>query len=459
MKQQKKINFTTKMIGALLCALIVSLFCIITRETIGTESNIWQTINNIFFQDITQPDSTNAIGVFYIVGRLFLNTVQLVLVPVVFTSIVLAMSHIQDTKTLERISFKTLRSFLTLTLIALALAAIVGYGSYLFGAFQLDIPLQIVSQETTAGTNPLRLILTIVPNNLLHAFGDNNAILALVFSSIAVGLCINVLGDQITVIKKLVREINAIALTFLRFVITKIGPYAIFSLLVTTFSSYGLEYLQPAATYVAIVVPTLLCFLFLIMPAYVRCTTKLSANTFLKKTLQVALFAFSTSSSAASLPLNTQVCNEQLGIDKDVSAFVVPLGAAINKTGTAITQVIATLFVAGVAGYSVSPLNLLVIVLLVLITSISTPAIPGAGAIVLFTILSGLGFTNEPALLVYSLILAINPPIEMIGTALNVVGDTASAVTVAKSENRLDETRYNDVQEAPKKTEGTPKVH
>ena len=129
--------------------------------------------------------------------------------------------------------------------------------------------------------------------------------------------------------------------------------------------------------------------------------------------------------------------------DEKIASFVLPLGMTINMNGTAIMQVVATLFVAGCAGYDVTFGQLVVVALLVLIASVGTPAAPGAGAIILFTILSGLGYVNDSALLAYSLILAINRPIEMLLTALNVVGDSAASIYVAKSEGMLDETKYN----------------
>jgi len=430
---------------------LVGGICIIIREYVGVNSPIWQHINNFFFQDITKDGGEHAIGLFYIFGQLFMNTVQLVLVPLVFTSIVSAMFHFQNTQMLERISRKTLWTFFSLTGIALILAATIGYTAYLFGAFTIDLHIAIPSAQPVNANNPLRILLTIIPPNLFTALSNNNGILALVFMSISVGLCINFLGDKITVFKQLISETNQMAMTFLTFVITKVGPYAIFALLVKTFASYGLEYLQPALVYVGISVPTLLFFLLIIMPCYAHLMTKLNPIIFFKKMMPIALFGFSTSSSAASLPLNTKVCTENLGISEDIAAFVIPLGAAMNKTGTAITQVIATLFVAGVAHYTVDPLTLGMIVILVFITSISTPAIPGAGALVLFTILNGVGFTNETALVVYSLILAINPPIEMLSTALNVVDDTLTAFCIAQREGLLDENMYNDTNKSTRK--------
>ena len=155
------------------------------------------------------------------------------------------------------------------------------------------------------------------------------------------------------------------------------------------------------------------------------------------------MFGFSTSSSAATLPLNVETNTKELGVDNQVASFVLPLGMTINMDGTAIMQVVATLFLAGVGGYEVSVGSLALIMILALIASIGTPAAPGAGAVILFTILSGMGFTGEAAMMGYTLILAINRPIEMLVTSLNCVGDSVAAMAVAKSEGKLDESIYN----------------
>ncbi len=141
--------------------------------------------------------------------------------------------------------------------------------------------------------------------------------------------------------------------------------------------------------------------------------------------------------------MNIEVAKEELGISDEISSFVLPLGMTINMDGTAMMQVIATIFIAGVAGYPVTLQQIILIGLLAVIASVGTPAAPGAGAVILFTILSGVGFTNEIALSVYALILAINRPIEMLVTALNVTGDTACALVIAKKENALDETKFD----------------
>ncbi|MPM65138.1 Proton/sodium-glutamate symport protein [bioreactor metagenome] len=141
--------------------------------------------------------------------------------------------------------------------------------------------------------------------------------------------------------------------------------------------------------------------------------------------------------------MNIQTTVEELGVKDEVASFVLPLGMTVNMNGTAIMQVIATIFIAASAGYQINFMSIIFIGALALIASVGTPAAPGAGAVILFTVLSGMGFTNDAAILAYSLILAINRPIEMLVTSLNVVGDSTTAIIVAKSENLFDEDIYN----------------
>ena len=230
---------------------------------------------------------------------------------------------------------------------------------------------------------------------------------------------------------------------FLNFVVDKFGPVAVFMLLTRTFATYGIDYLKPAAAYVLLTVSLLLVYLFIGYPLYIFLAAHLNPFTFIRKILGVIVFGFSTSSSAATLPLNTETNTRDMGVDSQIASFVLPLGMTINMDGTAIMQVVAALFLAGVGGYEATVVNLIVIMVLALIASIGTPAAPGAGAVILFTILSGMGFTGEAAMMGYALILAINRPIEMLVTSLNCVGDSVAAIVVAKSEGKLDENVYS----------------
>lgn len=433
------------MVVALILGLAAGIGFIVLRENLMGNGNghIWTSINNILFQDISQEGATSALGIFYIVGQLFVNSLQLVIVPMVFTSIALAMCKISDTKKLGRISYKTILGFLSTSVFALALAGAIGFIIKNLGLFTANVENVTAQAGVVSSRNPLLIIVQAIPNNILSAFSTNSSILAVVFVAVVLGLCINYLGDKVKVLKTLLEEVNSIITVFLSFIITKFGPVAIFVLITRTFAIYGVENLKPALVYVVTTLIALLLFLIFGYAIFIAIGARLNPIKFVKKIGKVALFGFSTSSSAATLPLNTKTTVEELGVSADIASFVLPLGMTINMNGTAIMQVIAAIFIATSAGYDVTIANIVVIALLALIASVGTPAAPGAGAIILFTVLTGMGYNNDAAILAYSLILAINRPIEMLVTSLNVVGDAATSVVVAKSEGMLDEEVYN----------------
>ena len=437
-------KLTVKMLIAMVAAVVCGLGVIALREALigaGNET-AWNTINNLLFADISAAGNEKAIGLFYIIGQLFVKALQLVIVPMVFTSIVLAMLRISDSRKLGRISTKTIGLFLFTTVAAILLATAAGVIAFNAGAFN-NTALDMAGSTGKTGSNPLLIILNAVPNNLASAFSNNGGVLAIVVTAVAVGLAVDALKDKVTALPKLCEEISEIINKVLGFVVDKFGPLAIFCLITRTCASYGISHLKPAVAYVILTVVLLLLVLFFGYALLVRVTTGLSPLPFVRKISKVALFGFSTSSSAATLPLNLKTTVEELGVQEEIASFVLPLGMTVNMDGTAIMQVIATVFIAGSAGYELNLSTLLLIGVLAIIASIGTPAAPGAGAVILFTILSGVGFDSELALMAYSLILAINRPIEMLVTALNVVGDSACAMAVAKSENALDKERYN----------------
>ena len=430
-----------QMVVALAAGIIVGLIFMAIRENI--DPSTWATINNILFQDITAEGAESAIGIFYIGGQLFVRALQVVIVPMVFTSIAMAIGTVSDARTLGRISTKTLLWFLMSTAGGLLLASVVGMVVFDMGLFSVNLDGLSTSSGSTS-SNPLLVFLNIVPSNIASVFSSNTEVLAIVFLAAATGLCMNKLGfEKTTTMRRLLQELNDIVTVFLNFVVTKFAPIAIFLLISRTFATYGIEYIRPAIVYMVLTVILLLVYLFGAYPLMVFIGTRLSPKTFLRKIMGVILFGFSTSSSAATLPMNYETCVKRMGVDKQVASFVLPLGMTINMDGTAIMQVVATLFIAGAAGYDVSVGSLIVIALLALVASVGTPAAPGAGAVILFTILSGVGFTGDAALMAYSLILAINRPIEMLVTSLNCVGDSVASLYVAKSEKLLKEDVYN----------------
>jgi len=443
MKKNNGSRLAINMMIAMVAGIAAGLVFMLIRETAGADSALWQTINSLLFQDITASGANQALGLFYIGGQLFVKALQLVIVPMVFTSIVLAIGTIRDAAMLGRVSAKTFFWFLLTSACALVLAGVVGLICYNAGMFNVALE-GIAASTGSTGSNPLNVFLNIVPSNIGASFTVNNAVLSLIFLAIVVGLSLNKLGyGEESVINKLCKELSDIVVVFLNFVVNKFGPVAIFMLLCRTFATYGISYIKPAMAYFVLAILVQLIFMFLFYPAVVAFFTKLSPVKYLRKIFKVMVFGFSTSSSAATLPLNQDTNINELGVDKQVASFVLPLGMTINMDGTAIMQTIATLFLAGIGGYEVGLGQLVMIMVLALIASVGTPAAPGAGAVVLFTILSGMGFTNEAVMMGYTIILAINRPIEMLVTSLNCVGDSVAAIAVAKSEGKLNEDVYN----------------
>lgn len=442
-----KVNENNKlaiqMLIAMISGILVGLLFMAGRELLGADSDMWIMINKCLFQDITASGAQSAIGLFYIGGQLFIRALQLIIVPMVFCSVVMAISEISEASTLGRVSAKTIGWFMMTSCTALVIAGTIALFFYKAGLFNVHIE-GVAASAGTTGSNPLLVILNIIPSNIGATMSVNNAVLGVVFISVVVGLSMNKLGlGKESVIYRFCEEVSKIVVVFLSFAVKKFGPVAIFMLLCRTFATYGIDYLRPALAYCVLTVVILLAYLFIGYPLYIALLCKLNPYIFVKKIFKVIVFGFSTSSSAATLPLNLDTTTNELGVDRQIASFVLPLGMTINMDGTAIMQVVATLFIAGCGGYDVSVFQLVIIMVLALIASMGTPAAPGAGAVILFTILSGVGFTGEQALIAYTLILAINRPIEMLVTSLNCVGDSLISIAVAKSEGKLDTDVFN----------------
>lgn len=442
-----KVSATNKlaiqMLVAMISGILVGLLFMAGRQTLGADSAAWTAINNILFQDITAAGAESSVGLFYIGGQLFIRSLQLIIVPMVFCSVVMAISEISEASTLGRVSAKAIGWFMMTTTIALLTAGAIALFFFNAGLFNVHIEGVTASTGSTA-SNPLLVILNIIPSNIGSTLSVNNAVLGVVFISIVVGLSMNRLGyGKDSIIYRFCEEVSQIVVVFLSYTVKKFGPIAIFMLLCRTFATYGIDYLKPALTYCLLTFSVLLAYLFIGYPLYIVLICKLNPYSFIKKIFKVIVFGFSTSSSAATLPLNLDTTTNELGVDRQIASFVLPLGMTINMDGTAIMQVIATLFIAGCGGYDVTIFQLVLIMVLALIASMGTPAAPGAGAVILFTILSGVGFTNDQALIAYTLILAINRPIEMLVTSLNCAGDSLTSIAVAKTEGKVDIGIYN----------------
>ena len=228
-----------QMLIAMISGILVGLLFMAAREFFGHDSPTWNTINNLLFQDITANGAERAIGLFYIVGQLFIRALQLIIVPMVFCSVVTAISEISEASTLGRVSAKTIGWFMMTSTIALFVSGAIGMTFYKSGLFNVHIE-GVTASTGTTGSNPLLVILNIIPSNIGATLSVNNAVLGVVFISVVVGLCMNKLGlGKESVIYHFCEEISKIVVAFLSFTVRKFGPIAIFMLLCRTFATYG----------------------------------------------------------------------------------------------------------------------------------------------------------------------------------------------------------------------------
>ena len=314
-KNKENNKLAIRMLIAMISGILAGLLFLSLRESSGADSFLWTTINNILFQDITVAGAESAIGLFYLGGQLFIRALQLIIVPMVFCSVVMAISEISEASTLGRISAKTIGWFMFTSSIALVFAGMIALIFFNAGLFSVTIE-GINASVGTTGSNPLNVVLNIIPSNIGSTFSVNNAVLGVVFIAVVVGLSMNKLAlAKESYIYGFCKEVSNIIVVFLNFTVTNFGPVAIFMLLCRTFATYGIDYLKPALNYFIICTTLLLSYLFIGYPLFMTFVCKLNPYIFIRKIFKVIIFGFSTSSSAATLPLNLDTNTKELGVD------------------------------------------------------------------------------------------------------------------------------------------------
>jgi Na+/H+-dicarboxylate symporter len=371
--------------------------------------------------------------VFNLGGQIFKNLLMLVVVPLVFFSLVSGISSLSNMVKLGSIATKTIGLYLMTTGIAVSMALIFGYIFNLSG-YEGDVE---AFTPTTGDSSLYGTVMRIFPNNIFGAFVENN-MLGIVFISILFGIALNLTDELTGGLSKTFEKLNTVFLKIV-LLIMSFAPVGVFCLMGSYVMAKGLNVFGDLAQYVALLIFVLAFHLFFTYSLILKVFANLNPLIFYKKMKDVALFAFSTSSSAATIPVTLKTVTDELGVKKDVSAFVVPVGATINMDGTAIMQGLATMFIASTVGVDLTLLQYGQIVLLAIVTSIGTAAVPSAGTVTLALILGSLGLPLDAI----GLILAVDRILDMIRTAVNVCGDAAVSCIVAKSENELDEKIFN----------------
>ncbi len=374
-------------------------------------------------------------GLFQVIGRLFVNALQMLVVPLVLVSLICGASALGDPSRLGRLGGKTLLLYLMTTAIAVTIAITAGI---LVQPGQ-GADLSAAAEYTGAAAPSLIDVLTsLIPKNPVAAMANGNMIPIIVFS-LLIGVALTLSGDAGKRIRDFFEDLNAVVMKLVSMVMY-VAPYGVFALIARLAASTGGEIFGNLAVYILLVLGMLLLHLLVTYPLILSLFTRLNPLMFLKKMRAAWLFAFSTASSNATIPVTLNTVEKRLGAHNNVASFTVPLGATINMDGTAIMQGIATAFIAQAYGVDLSIAQYLTVIMMVIMASIGAAGVPGVGIVLLATVLIQVGLPQEGI----ALIIGVDRILDMARTAVNITGDAMVTTVVAKSEGELDEAIYND---------------
>lgn len=373
-------------------------------------------------------------GVFHVVGRIFLAGLSLLVVPLVFVSLVCGTAALEDIRRLGRVGVRTVALYLLTTAIAITLAmtaaVIVKPGSGFDG--ETDVVFNAAEAPRL-----IDVIIQIFPTNPVQAMAAGNMLQIIVFS-ILLGVAISLSGAAGKRILTVFEDLNVVIMKLV-WLVMELAPYGVFALIARTFATQGLDAIMPLAQYFFLVLFVLIAHAALTYPALLAFLGRVSPLPFIRKMRRVQLFAFSTASSNATIPVTIQTVQERLGVKRSVASFTVPLGATINMDGTAIMQGVATVFIAQAFGIELGLTEYLMVIVTATLASIGTAGVPGVGLIMLAMVLRQVGLPVEGV----ALIIGVDRLLDMVRTAVNVTGDSAVSCIVAKAESELDMEVYN----------------
>ena len=294
---------------------------------------------------------------------------------------------------------------------------------------------KINSAQSVKEEGPLQFLVDIVPSNIVSSAANNRNMLQVIFFAILFGIAMVILpNEKTTYVKGFFDGINDIILQIVD-IIMLTAPYGVFALLAGLIVDFGgsSDLFIALGMYSFTVIIGLLFMIFIVYPTILRFFTKVKFIDFFKAISPAQMLAFSTSSSAATLPVTMERCEEHIGVSKEVSSFVLPLGATINMDGTSLYQAVAAVFIAEAFGYDLTLSAQLTIVLTATLASIGAAAVPGAGMVMLVIVLSAIGIEPEGIALIF----AVDRILDMMRTVVNVTGDATVATVVASTEGEL----------------------
>lgn len=374
-------------------------------------------------------------GFLSIVGKLFVNSLKMLVVPLVLISLICGVCGIGDIRLLGRVGGKTFFIYMVTT--ALAITTAIGL-CLLFGIGK-GMDIQTDTAFVAEAAPPLLDVFSnIIPSNPISAMA-NGDMLSIIFFAMLIGISILMVGKPAKGLVQSLELINEVILKMVT-IIMNLAPYGVFALLTKAMAELGLDLIWSLLGYVAVLVGSLAFHFFITMMVILKASTGLSIKTFLRKMREVQIFAFSTSSSNATIPITLRTVTKRMGVDNSVASFTIPFGATINMDGTAIMQGTATIFIANIYGVELGIAGYLTVILMSVLASIGTAGVPGVGLIMLSMVFAQVGLPIEGI----GLVLGVDRLLDMLRTAVNVSGDAAVTAIVAKSEGKMDLAIYND---------------
>ena len=402
----------------------------------GLILNFW--VHNPFIKDVILMEN-----VFYLGGNLFIKLMKMLVVPLVFCSIVVGVASISDIKTLGSIGGTTILIYLITTAIAVTVALSIGI--LIKPGLGLDMSHVAQTADVAINQTMADTVLNIVPDNPFNSLANGDMLPVIIFGLLT-GIILAKLKNETKLFNNLFNEGNRIMMEMTS-IVMKFAPIGVFCLMAKTFGSLGIEGILPLSKYFVCVLIGLAIQAFVVYPSLLVIFTRLNPIHFFKKFMPVMFFAFSSSTSNATIPLNIEKLSE-MGVSRDVSSFTIPLGATINMDGTAIMQGVAVMFAAQAYGVDLGTSALLTVIFTAVMASIGTAGVPSVGLVTLTMVFNSIGLPIDAI----GIIFGIDHILDMFRTAVNVTGDAICSIIVSFRNKAMDIDIFNGKKEAEKET-------
>lgn len=375
-------------------------------------------------------------GIFHIGGEIFIASLKMLVVPLVFVSLVCGTCSLSDTSSLGRLGGKTIGLYLITTAIAITLA--------IFAALLIN-PGKGVEMHSDASFDvseapPLsQVFIDIFPSNPIESMASGNMLQVIVFA-VLFGLAMALSGKAGERLASVFNDLSEVIMKLVT-LLMNLAPYGVFFLMAKLFTTLGFETIASLIKYFGVVMTVLILHGLVVYGSILKLLTGLNPLIFFRKMRDAALFGFSTSSSNATMPVTMEAVTKKLGVKNSIASFTVPLGATINMDGTAIMQGVATVFIAQVFMVDLTLTDYLMVIVTATLASIGTAGVPGVGLIMLAMVLQQVGLPVEGI----ALIIGVDRLLDMTRTSVNITGDAMVSCIVGKSENEFDVNVFNDI--------------